>query len=193
MGRLEKIAAQISAQESNVENVVVGFDGSLWKFDCNGYMFSSLDEAKFKQELAQGFMSLQKASKIMESLRNEYLKSVGLLASEDEKMDKKFIASELVEVAKLLSAGGKVAMPVDVGDQVGELLDTAKRSMEMLDKIARSLIPMCRGLRRSEVNGPADGAVDAVLEAKRALGGLVGACSSALVEHETAFMASEKE
>ena len=83
----------------------VGYDGKWWYFafeKSNKNSYS--DEHKFKYVLAQELMSLQKASKIMEELRNEYLKSQGLMASES--MDRKMVASELVAMAKELMGYG---------------------------------------------------------------------------------------
>ena len=108
-------------------------------------------------------------------------------------MDKKMVAAELIAVAKLLAASEKVAMPLGMDNQVHALLDAAKKSGTIVDRLVKSFAPMGRVLRDSVLEGPTAAAIDAMEDARDALGKLIGVCNSELVEHETAFMSSEKE
>ena len=103
------------------------------------------------------------------------------------------ITRELIGIVKEIEASGKIAMAAGDEDNVRTLLEAAKRSLDIMDKLAKSFAPMSRALRHSEVERPTAEAIDAMFGARSALGKLVGVCSSALVEHETAFLSSEKE
>lgn len=59
----------------------VGYDGKYWYFAYEGGNRNSYtDEHKFRYTLSQEMMNMQKASKIVDAVRNEYLKSQGLMA-----------------------------------------------------------------------------------------------------------------
>lgn len=108
-------------------------------------------------------------------------------------MDKNIIATELIAVAEELAAADRIAMPSGEENQVRVLLEAAKKSVGIIDKLAKSFEPMGRALRNSDVDQPTIEAIHAMFNARAALGKLVGICSSALIEHETAFLSSEKE
>lgn len=94
---------------------------------------------------------------------------------------------------KPMMASEKVAMPMGMDSQVHALLEAAKKSGSIIDRLTKSFIPMGRVLRDSNLDRPTSAAISAMEEARDALGKLIGICNSELVEHETAFMSSEKE
>jgi hypothetical protein len=86
----------------------------------------------------------------------------------------------------------KVAMGEDMENHIRIIFEAAKKSSVIIDKLAKSFAPMSRIVRNTELDRDTSNAVDAMINARAALSRLIGVCSSILVEHETAFLSSEK-
>ena len=114
---MNRIARQVEVEFGYPSVSAVGFDGRSWWWKGNaGLKNVYSDESKFRYALSQQLASMQKASKMMESVKDEWYSKGYASMGRETSMNRIAVAKELVAVANMLSGMERTAAVKDLAE-----------------------------------------------------------------------------